>query len=258
MSRIFITGDTHGDKNIYKVGIEKLISHEKLTKKDYLIILGDFGAVWFGDKDSFGNAIVPNNYSMGAKLKRHIGADSFLLDIWESRPFTTLFIDGNHENHKLLNSYPVSKWNGGKVHIIRPSIIHLMRGQIYNINGMSFFTMGGASSVDRLFREENYSWFEEELPSDEELNEGLFSLEMVDWNVDYVLTHCCSYYQLKKIQVMNGDTINGSYKDCLCSYFDKIEDCINLKRMWYFGHHHIDNAIDDKHTAVYKDVIEIF
>ena len=38
---------------------------------------------------------------------------------WHSKKnYTTLFIDGNHENHELLNSYPVSIWNGGRVNRI--------------------------------------------------------------------------------------------------------------------------------------------
>ena len=26
---------------------------------------------------------------------------------------------------------------------------------------------------------------------------------------------------------------------------------------WYFGHYHIDREIDDKHTALYQDVIKL-
>lgn len=43
---------------------------------------------------------------------------------------TILFADGNHEQFDALNSYSVDEWNGGKVHIIEPGIIHLMRGQV--------------------------------------------------------------------------------------------------------------------------------
>lgn len=68
------------------------------------------------------------------------------------RPFTTLFVDGNHEIFDLLNAYPVENWHGGKIHRIAPSIIHLMRGQLFDIEGKSFFTMGGAESHDREFR----------------------------------------------------------------------------------------------------------
>jgi hypothetical protein len=47
-----------------------------------------------------------------------------------------------------LNAYPVEEWHGGKVHKIRPSVIHLMRGQVYELQGKKFFTFGGAQSHD--------------------------------------------------------------------------------------------------------------
>ena len=48
----------------------------------------------------------------------------------------------------MLSAYPITEWNGGKVHKIADNIIHLMRGQVFDIDGIRFFTMGGASSHD--------------------------------------------------------------------------------------------------------------
>ena len=120
---IFITGDTHGD-------FSRLLPaafHEQrdLTKEDYLILCGDFGGVWDGGD-----------------------AEQQWLDWLETRSFTTLFVSGNHENYDLLRNYPISQWHGGLVQAIRPSVLHLMRGQLYNICGKRIFTMGGASSHD--------------------------------------------------------------------------------------------------------------
>ena len=89
---------------------------------------------------------------------------------------TTLFIDGNHENFEQLNSYAVEQWNGGKVHIIEDNMIHLMRGQIFTIDGLKFFTFGGAYSIDKMSRAEGISWFPEEIPSREEYEEGWANL----------------------------------------------------------------------------------
>lgn len=36
------------------------------------------------------------------------------------KPFTTLWVDGNHENYDLLKTYPVEQWRGGKVQFITP------------------------------------------------------------------------------------------------------------------------------------------
>ena len=57
-------------------------------------------------------------------------------------------MDGKHENFTRLYNYPVEEWYGGKVHKIRDSVLHLMRGEIFNIDNKNFFTFGGAKSHD--------------------------------------------------------------------------------------------------------------
>ena len=91
-------------------------------------------------------------------------------------PATVLFIDGNHENFADLNSYAVEQWHGGKVHIIEDDIIHLMRGQVFDIKGKLFFTFGGAYSIEKMNRSEGIDWFPEEMPSREEYQEGMGNL----------------------------------------------------------------------------------
>ena len=41
-----------------------------------------------------------------------------------------------------------AQWNDGMVQRIRPHILHLLRGQAFEIDEASFFTMGGAGSHD--------------------------------------------------------------------------------------------------------------
>lgn len=129
---IFITGDTHRTDLLC---IHHFCdNHPELTKDDYIIIAGDFGGVWSMDT-----------------LERDLQPFSDL-------PVTVLFVDGNHENFDLINSYPVEMWNGGKVHKIKPDIIHLMRGQVFEIEGKTIFTFGGATSIDKDYRVEGESW----------------------------------------------------------------------------------------------------
>ena len=120
------------------------------------------------------------------------------LDWLDNKNFTTLFVDGNHENFERLYKYPVEEWHGGKVHKIRDSVIHLMRGEIYDINNKKFFTFGGARSHDirdgilnldeeekiyeyrkrrAYFRIRDYSWWDLELPTEEEMQNGIKNLE---------------------------------------------------------------------------------
>ena len=163
---IVITGDTHGTFDIGKV-VRYFNEHEdEYTRDDYLIICGDVGICGFS-----------------AAYEANTRA------VFRSLPVTTLFIDGNHENFEQLNSYAVEQWNGGKVHIIADNMIHLMRGQIFTIDGLKFFTFGGAYSIDKMSRAEGISWFPEEIPSREEYEEGWKNLEKEDFQVDYILTH---------------------------------------------------------------------
>lgn len=124
---IYITGDIHGSISVGRRFNSKNFPIGKtLTKNDYVIIAGDFGLLWVGDRE-----------------------DRYWLNWLTNKPWTTLFIDGNHENFNLLEAYPVEEWKGGKVHKITPSIIHLMRGQIFELEGKKLFTFGGAASHDK-------------------------------------------------------------------------------------------------------------
>ena len=145
-----------------------------MTKRDIVICAGDFGGVWFGD-----------------------GRDEAALDWLESLPFTLAFVCGNHENYDALERYPVKDWHGGKVHRIRSHVLHLMRGQVFELEGYHFFTMGGAKSHDTedgilelgapdferkllmlqrkpraRYRINHISWWAQEMPSEEEYAEA--------------------------------------------------------------------------------------
>ena len=156
----------------------------------------------------------------------------------------------NHENHDALDAYPVEFWNGGKVHKISDSIIHLMRGQVFTIEGKKFFTMGGAESHDKIYRKEGISWWSREMPSNDEYEEGLANLDKVNNQVDYVITHSAPTAVLT--------SINPTYKtDAVTRYLETVRQ--NVKFGWhYFGHYHIDkDFLNYKATCLYNNIIEI-
>jgi hypothetical protein len=227
---IYITGDKHGDYQLDDLSAENWPEGQLLCKDDYLIIAGDFGGVFHG----------------GEKDKR-------VLDYYESCPWTTLFIDGNHENFDMLSQYPVTEWNGGKAQFIRSSVIHLMRGQVYTIDNKTIFTMGGATSVDKDYRVEGESWWKEELPSGEELFEADKNLAKYDNKVDIAVTHCCSARQYYKFATIH---FHSFMRDSLTDYLDELEKKLSF-RHWYYGHHHEDINVDETHTMVCRKVISI-
>ena len=66
-----------------------------------------------------------------------------------------------------------------------------MRGQVFEIEGKTIFTFGGATSIDRDFRREGRSWWAQELPTYEELDVGIATLKRYGNKVDYIITHSC-------------------------------------------------------------------
>lgn len=236
MSKIFITGDTHYDIDIDKLRYKNFqdktnIDPKTLTKNDYVIVCGDFGILWFLDS-------------------KRTQKDK-MLKWYNSRPWTTLFIDGNHENFDKLNALPEENWNGGTIHRISDSVIHLTRGQVFNIDGKTFFTMGGATSVDKFARTPHVSWWPQELPSCKEYETALDTLEKHNWSVDYILTHCCSTTYQKELLGCKEIII-----DDLNEFFRQIEFEHDLRfKQWLFGHYHTDKKLDDKHICLYNDIL---
>lgn len=243
---IFVTGDTHGDW-MGRLNVDAFPEQREMNRNDYVIICGDFG-IWHDTNQ-----------------ERHN------LKWLDDKPFTTLFVDGNHENFDRLYTMPVSEWNGGNVHFIRPHIIHLMRGQVFEIDGVSLFTFGGASSHDiqdgilekndprvsewskipfKMFRVNHSSWWKEELPSEEEMNEGIQNLEKHNNKIDFIITHCGATSSIALYSM-------GSYKpDILTNYFEEIRQKVNFKK-WFMGHYHDNYAINDKEIILYEQIIRI-
>ena len=169
----------------------------------------------------------------------------------ETRPFTTLWVDGNHENYDLLKQFSVEEWNGGKVHHICGNIYHLMRGQIFKIDNMTFFTMGGGESPDIDIRFEENAWSKFEFPSRDELLEGASNLEKLNCRVDYVITHeppvkIKSFLKLKDSETASVTGLN--------TYLEELSEVCQFRR-WFFGSMHLDKYISNSHVAVFQNVI---
>lgn len=222
-----ISGDTHGTIDIGKI-VRFFDEHgDEYTADDYLIICGDVGICGFSAQEE-------------AETRR----------IFRNLPVTTLFIDGNHENFQQLNSYSVDIWNGGKVHFIESGMIHLMRGQVFEIDETRFFTFGGAYSTDRMYRAEGVSWFPEEIPNREEYEEGWYNLEKADFQVDYILTHSGP----REVVAAMGYGEMSDEEIELRQYFQRIADNTEFVA-WYFGHFHEDAEIEDVFYCLYDEIV---
>jgi hypothetical protein len=226
---IYVTGDIHGDIDIRKLSSKNFIQQKLMTKEDYLIIAGDFGLIWYNHPIS--------------------KCDKYWLNWLNNKNFTTLWIDGNHECFDYIEEYEVKEWHGGKVQFIRDNVIHLMRGQVFDIDNKRIFTMGGGESIDKKFRIEGKSWWPQELPSMAEYKEAHYNIDKFNWNVDFVITHTCS-------SIMQDKMAYYKENNALNDFFDILENNLTFKH-WYFGHFHYDFKVDDKHTAVYTKFLKL-
>lgn len=245
---IYITGDTHSDFSRFKEN--KFSIQTEMTKDDYVIICGDFGGVWTFEEES--------------------SREKEILDWLNNKNFTTLFVDGNHENFNRLYNYPVEEWHGGKIHKIRDSVLHLMRGEVFDIDNKKIFAFGGASSHDiqdgildldeeekiyqmrkrgAYFRIRDFSWWDLELPTEEEIQNGIKKLEKANYKVDYIISHCCP----TNIQTF----INPSFKkDILTDYLQEISEKCEFKK-WYFGHYHEYRQVNTQYVLLYEDIVPL-
>jgi predicted phosphodiesterase len=223
---IFITGDTHGGQ---QDGYKKLVdNYSNLSSDDYIIVLGDFGYSFFhpGMKEY-------TNFAVWVK--------------WLSeQPWTTLFIDGNHENFEALAQIPEVDMFGAKVGKVSDKLFYLKRGYVYTIDGLKFFTFGGARSKDRNNRTMGVDWFREEEPSFMDYRRGQDNLIQYD-EVDYILTHECGSELFEHL------TSEEAYN--LPKFIQVILDGVRYKQH-FFGHHHRDETFG-KSRCLYRDVIRI-
>lgn len=220
---VFLTGDTHGTIDYSKLNADNFSKRYHVCEGDSLIILGDFGGVWTGGKK-----------------------DNWLLDWYAEKPWTTYFVDGNHENFTALYNYDTAVRDQAKCHVIRDNVLHVMRGEILYLERTKFFCFGGASSHDKEWRTPERSWWEQENPNALEYANGWKNLEHFGFDVDYILTHCASS---SIVRMLSCD-----YEiDEQNRWFNILEKSVKFKR-WYFGHYHIDRAIDASHVAMYDRI----
>ncbi len=238
---IWVTGDVHGGIDIAKLSGRRWPEGRGLTRDDLLIVCGDFGMPWSGSNE-----------------------ERWWLAWLEGRPWTTLFVDGNHECFPYLAELPVGERWGGEVQVYPeyPHIVHLMRGQVYELGDgggrdpVRVFAMGGAASHDREYRTEGWDWFAEEMPGPDELAAAEARLDAAGWDVDLVVSHCCSARMLPSALAAAGVSDARRHPDALNAWFDALEDRLAYG-LWCFGHYHADARLDGRHRLLYRDIVRV-
>lgn len=215
---IYITGDTHGEFT----RIKNFCKEFNTSKKDYLIILGDAGINYFGEKDN--------------ELKKDL----------QSLPITFLLVYGNHEERpENISSYKEIKMFSGIMYQEEkyPNLLFFKDGEIYDILGKKVLVIGGAFSINKeLMIEHGYKWFKDEQPNEFIKKHALKNLTENNYKVDYILTHTCPYKYLP-IEMFHVGVDQNTVDKSTEKFLDLIENNTNYTK-WYCGHFHTDKVVD--------------
>ena len=226
----YITGDTHGDFS----RIEKLCYEMKTTLDDVIIILGDAGINYYTD-------------SRAVTLKKKLS----------KLPITIFSIHGNHEERPFnIPTYTEKEFKEGIVYYEKeyPNLLFAKDGEIYNFNEKRVIVIGGAYSVDKIYRiQRGLNWYVDEQPSDiiKEYVEN--QLDKIGWKIDIVLSHTAPLKYEHTEFFLSG--INQNLVDKSTEkWLDIIEDRLTYDK-WYFGHYHHYKKID-KMTMLFTEINE--
>lgn len=156
VQKVAVAGDWHGNQS-YAL---KAINWAAKQNVDSILHVGDFG--FWRSPDGYSKTLGERALKLGIEI---------------------FFVDGNHENHDLLDSLPISD-DGTRA--VAPGVTHLPRGFTWDWNGGKWLALGGAHSVDRQLRREHIDWFRQETLS---LGDA-FRASSVG-QVDFMVTHDC-------------------------------------------------------------------
>lgn len=186
------------------------------------------------------------------------------------------------------NALPEEEWNGGHVHKVRENVIHLMRGEIFHLNGKSVYVFGGARShdisgiADKKALEKDYAfailqpddpllqeklqlldhygastrieevnWWRAEMPTKSEMEHGLQNLRKHGKQVDFIFSHDGP---ASDVAILGGGALTI---DPLNQYLDKVKQEAVYKK-WFFGHHHRNMPLTDKDSVIYDNIERIW
>jgi Icc-related predicted phosphoesterase len=157
--RVFVLGDTHGRED----AIDLSVRVAKTEGCDLIIQVGDFG-YW------------PHLPSGKAFM-------TFVEETCAKYGVTLWWLDGNHENHDLLEVLVDEHGYDAPIEL-SPHVIYLPRSCRWTWDDVSFMALGGAYSIDKARRTPHVSWW-----PGETITAGDVERAIAGGPVDVLLTH---------------------------------------------------------------------
>ena len=225
MTRVLFAGDIHGNLE----HAEWLFDYATLNDVDTIIACGDFG-YW-------------PHYPWGRTFLKRVA------ELAETNSITFYFVDGNHENHDLLDE--LAKEHGTTQPIPVTDNGHLLwipRGCVFTLDGYKVMGYGGAYSVDWEDRQLGRTWWKQELINDYAV------MELPEQEVDILVTHEAPYG--KRISYKDELPISVNQRILVSEIQNKVRPQFHV-----CGHHHvretwIDEITDTEVHVLGRDTME--
>ena len=153
-----VIGDLHGNLRAARAAIEFAAQHAAL-----ILQVGDWGFLE-GNPEATWRDRTPQ-----------------LCDLLVEHDVTMRFIDGNHDVHPELRRQPLDEAGAAP---IGPNLYYQPRGSCYDDGELRIAFLGGAPSIDRLYRTAGQEWWPEE-----EITEGEAARAAALTDIDLLITH---------------------------------------------------------------------
>ena len=235
MSRVYITGDKHGDYS----SVNRFISFAQPTKDDVLIVLGDNGVNYYGEKKD-------------RRLKKRLS----------KLPITFFMIRGNHDMRPPLRLYKRKHIKLNRIEgdfLVEdefPNILFAIDGERYRIDNEDVLVIGGAYSVDKFYRLEmyelgyhQYRWFPDEQLTADERSVIYHSVCAKPPNV--ILAHTCPLRKQPTEKFLSY-VDQGSVDRTMEEWLDEVYSMCP-RTDWYCGHWHTDK-VDGNVVFLYEGI----
>ncbi len=220
MKKITFVGDMHGS-------FKSLQHVYKREKPDYIIQCGDFGIWTEHDKYLVQN---PSN-----------------IPIYWCR--------GNHENHTLLDSiYAPEKGEIDGIYLIKnnffpkaDNIFLCNTGALLTIESTNILFLGGADSIDKANRKLGSSWWPQEIPSKECMEQVLSN--NYDMPIDIIVSHTAPASIVKKMPLITNEfTEDLAYHDPTTDFLQACYEKFK-PQTWIYAHFHLPFTHKDKYCT---------
>lgn len=249
-SRVFVTGDVHGTRDIVKFDHLTELYGADLARdpaEKLIIVCGDFGLIFEQAPDDWERSTM--DYYRG---------------LYDDYGLVVVTCLGNHENYdRIYHELPEVPLFGDAVYAITTD-----RGPYYLQNGgyytMSYhdapftlFAFGGAASRDYVYRKRGLSWWPQEIPSRRMAARGRRALAAHDHYADYFITHTLPYRLKRAIFMPTPAGLKIPHENTTEKMLQHFMDH-NRYGHWFAGHQHQNiNIPDFKMTLLYNDIVEL-